>query len=52
MQLDSKTKSIADKIRAHRGGREGKDTITKGGTKNIAELIHQSGDGSRFIEEV
>ena len=53
MQLNSKTKHIADKVskvRAEtiRPTKKAKDQ----GAKNIAQIIHQSGEGTRFIEEV
>ena len=58
MQLEAKTKSIAERvqkvrketIRVPKKSRESKEN--KIGAKNIAEMIHQSGDGNRFIEEV
>ncbi|XP_063678448.1 uncharacterized protein LOC134814287 isoform X3 [Bolinopsis microptera] len=53
MQLNSKTKHIADKVskvRAEtiRPTKKAKDQ----GAKNIAQIIHQSGEGTRFIEEL
>ena len=51
MQLNSKTKHIAEKVQKVRS-----ETIREKkppqGTKNIAQIIHQSGEGSRFVEEV
>ena len=51
MQLNSKTKHIADKVQKVRTETI-KEKKPPQGTKNIAQIIHQSGDGSRFVEEV
>jgi len=51
MQLNSKTKNIAEKVQKVRNEtiREKKSPQ---GTKNIAQMIQQGGDSGRFVEEV
>jgi hypothetical protein len=51
MQLNSKTKNIAEKVQKVRNEtiREKKSPQ---GAKNIAQIIQQSGDSNRFVEEV
>ncbi|KAL5252112.1 hypothetical protein ACHWQZ_G015048 [Mnemiopsis leidyi] len=51
MQLNTKTKHIADKVQKVRNETI-KEKKPAQGAKNIAQIIHQSGEGSRFVEEV
>lgn len=55
MQLNTKTKNISDKVQKARNDANIREKTGKKkdqNTKNIAQLIHQSGEGTRFIEEV
>ena len=51
MQLNTKTKHIAEKVQKVRSETI-KEKKPAQGAKNIAQIIHQSGEGPRFVEEV